>query len=358
MKIYLISLFGSVTLAYLAERMPHDNNGRKLNKFFVTILILYLSFISGFRYMNYYLCDEYNYRVAVDAVRGLPFFDTFKENGEWVYDILNWVCANFFHSNQAFIFITSVIINVLIVCFFAKYARPFWFAVFMYICGGFYFTSMNVVRQYVAVAIILWCYPLAQERKLLKYIMVTFLAAGFHMSALIMLPLYFVFRKKIDISLLVVLVLSVIVLLNFEEVMMVILPNTIYDSYLQNILSSGYGVKLIRIVVWLVPYTIIVLNRNKMIRYLGIPDNVVYATGIAIGVSIMSYAYVYVARIDVYFTIISICAIIKIPELFAKDSRKLVQIAMIILFFAFGSYQMMISPTYHNMLFESISGVL
>lgn len=362
MIIYLITLVVSCFFAYQAQRTGKidENGNRYLNIKYVTWVIIFLCIVSGFRYMNYYQSDEYNYRVMVDGMKGISFFENFDFRQEWGSYILYWVSANIFNTNQFLIFIAAVITNVSLVIFFMRNTKSFFMVIFLYITGGAFFTSMNILRQYMAVGIIVWCLELARKRKIIYYVLLVFLAASIHQSAWLMLPMYFVFRKnKIDKSAIIIIVATLILFINFQTIMTTILSTKlIYDSYLENILSGGYGVKIIRILAWLVPYGLILWKGKYCEEVLNIKSNLLFSVLISACISIISYQYVFFARIDAFFAIPALCVVSRVPYLFEERSRCIVKMAMVVLFFLFGYYQMKGFSPYHNILFENISGVL
>ena len=365
MGIYLVTLLGGILLSCLAESYTDstvDDSGRKkLNNYMVILLIVFLTIISGFRYTNYYASDEYNYRVAAMAMEGSSINSIrIGIQYEWIFELLKWITANVFHDSQFLIFICAFITNISIILFFKKCARPFWFSIFLYVCGGSFFTSMNIMRQYLALAIVIWCYLLARKKKIVGYILLILLAAGIHQSAWIMLPMYFLLRKgKIDVSFFIILVVTLVVMMKFETVMTFILSgSSTYEHYINDLLNDGYGVKLLRILAWLLPYLFVILFHKTICHRFHLEYNLIFATILAACISVISYQYVFVARLDTYFSVPALCAVIKIPELFETTSRRFVKYIMVALFFAFGCYQMLNFAPYHNVLFENISGVL
>ena len=364
MKIYFITLFGAVFLALCAERpfiKTNELSAKNLRKFWVLALIVFLIIISGFRYQNYAHSDEYGYRYMVKFAIGQAFdHSQISLTSEWLFGLLVWVSANVFKDPQALILLCSIITTVLTVLYFAKYARPFWFPIFLYISSGAFLTSMNILRQYISVSIILWCYPLAKKRKLIPYLLLVAVAAAFHQSAWVMLPFYFVLRRsRFDFGTILILFAAIIAFVNFEGVMAVILPNTAYDHYLDDILHGYYGVKWIRVVAWLVPYSILLLFHRYFHIRCDVDYSILYAALIAACISIVSTQYVFAARIESYFALATYIGMAKIPELFSKKGgRSFVWAAMTILFFLFGIYQYMVQPQYYNILFDNVSGVL
>ena len=58
-------------------------------------------------------------------------------------------------------------------------------SIFLFFTLGYYFSSMNVVRQYVAVAILFWASKYIWEKKWKKFLFFIIVATGFHTSAII-----------------------------------------------------------------------------------------------------------------------------------------------------------------------------
>lgn len=356
MAIYIISLLGTLFLSNLYEHAKDEKN-RKIS---IIILITFLVFISGFRYMNYYLSDEWNYRTMADAYKGVPFdINLFYGNKEWLFSVLQWVAVNIFGSNQALIFLTALVTNVSIILFLRKYAYSFTFSTFLYISSGAFFTSMNIMRQYMAVAVILWCYPMAKKKKFVKYFLLVIVASFIHQSAWVMLPLYFVFAYDSKRNLSYVLIAAMLVVfVNFDRIVGGVLSHTSYEYYLENITDGGYGTGLIRVLAWLVPYCLIMLYQKKLQERFGASRLFIYCVILCVCILVVSLKYVFVARFEVYFVVPAYAVLGMIPLLFTDRSKKVVWMCMILFFFAFGAYQAYINPVYHNMIFENISGTL
>lgn len=70
-------------------------------------------------------------------------------------------------------------------------------AVFLFVATSNYFLSLNIVSQYMAVALCLLACAPAQQRRPLPFAALVALAAGFHASALVFLPVYFLPRLRV-----------------------------------------------------------------------------------------------------------------------------------------------------------------
>ena len=71
-------------------------------------------------------------------------------------------------------------------------------SLYLYFCFCLYFQSFNQIRQMAAVSISLYAITWLAEKKREKFIFWIFVAAGFHMSALIVLSLLVVWKWKIS----------------------------------------------------------------------------------------------------------------------------------------------------------------
>lgn len=87
--------------------------------------------------------------------------------------------------------ITSAIILVFVFAAINRQSSIPMLAVLMFILTGNYFLSMNVVSQYMAISVCLYACTFAQERKPIPFFLLIALAACFHISTLVFIPVYF-----------------------------------------------------------------------------------------------------------------------------------------------------------------------
>jgi hypothetical protein len=99
----------------------------------------------------------------------------------------------FFTPNYQALFIaTSFLIYGLTFYYYWKFSPNICLSILIFLLLGQYYSSMNFVRQSMAVAITLFAVPFLQKRRLAAYLLIILLAALFHKSALIMIPFYFI----------------------------------------------------------------------------------------------------------------------------------------------------------------------
>lgn len=68
--------------------------------------------------------------------------------------------------------------------------EDFFFCYFLFMAFGFYFQTYNTVRYYFALAIALYCMKFVMEKDYIRFVLWVLLAALFHKSVLIIIPVY------------------------------------------------------------------------------------------------------------------------------------------------------------------------
>ncbi len=111
---------------------------------------------------------------------------------------VQWMC----HFTKYYV-VVFAIISFFTCFFFVKgiYKESVWFAysVFLLMANGFYYSSLNSVRYYLAVAVALYAIHLLNENRHYEFIFAVFCGALVHKSILIVVPIYYLckinFRK-------------------------------------------------------------------------------------------------------------------------------------------------------------------
>ena len=81
--------------------------------------------------------------------------------------------------------------------FFYRYSPSFGLSILIYFCGIFFLLDFIAIRQGLALSIFLLSIPLIYQRHFFAYVMLMVLAAQIHISALLLIPCYFLFTLKI-----------------------------------------------------------------------------------------------------------------------------------------------------------------
>ncbi len=144
--------------------------------------------------------DYFSYRAIYHNNINTSFF-TFSLNDEFSIEFGNNLLvriSNFlFHDYHGYIFLTALIICGLFFYFLKEYTELCRFSLMVFICLVIFVgPSMNIIRQVMAVAIVIQGFKYIFSRKFLPYLIFILVAAVFHSTALIMIPVYFLYSKK------------------------------------------------------------------------------------------------------------------------------------------------------------------
>lgn len=136
-----------------------------------------------------------DYRSYVEIFEGIGRGEAYSLEPGFI--ILNQIINYFTDNPQWLFFISSAITLVLIYRFTAKYSVNFAYSVFLYFGLCLIFFSFNTLRQFISIGIALLAFGPLLERRFLRYAFIMIAASMFHLTALIMLPLYFLLSVKI-----------------------------------------------------------------------------------------------------------------------------------------------------------------
>lgn len=185
----LLILFGVILTKYA---MCSRNEKGKNRKFFVIVCVIILSFVSAAR--GDFSTDYNGYEQIYLRFSSYSLGDILQRgyfaNPETGYLVFQHLIRMLF-GNVIYIFIISSVIVVYSNIYVLKKNPEILLVVFLFVNGGIYFDSFNLVRQALAVSIVLCGSRYLYERKLTKYLMVILFASTIHISALIMVPFYF-----------------------------------------------------------------------------------------------------------------------------------------------------------------------
>ncbi len=97
------------------------------------------------------------------------------------------------------------------------------FSIFLYFFCGYYFTSYNAMRQVMAFSFFFFSLKYIEKGNIYKYILPLLIGGLFHLSALFLIPLYFIRYFKWSILFLVIL-LIISLLLGYSNFLLTITP--------------------------------------------------------------------------------------------------------------------------------------
>lgn len=152
--------------------------------------------IAGFRYGIGY--DFFSYQRMFERVIATSWGEVIKIGYEPGFVVILKLISQFTTDGQMMYVIMSGIISFafcLFVFFYIK-DRDVWISTLAYITLGFFYGTMNLVRQYFAATLCLYAIHYMKKRKIIPFIIFVILAAAIHKTALILLPIYFIANIK------------------------------------------------------------------------------------------------------------------------------------------------------------------
>lgn len=178
---YYLLIGASFAGAPLPARRPGYRWGYLLVMGLACWLLASLRYVTGFDYRFYESAFQ---TIAVSGLDGASW----SEPG---YLLLNLAVSLLRGNYRVFLFVFHFLQTLLIFTWIGRYSRSPWLSVFLFLTLQYFALSMNFLRQAFAASIILWVYPFLKARRFLPCCGIVLLAACFHRTALIMLPLCF-----------------------------------------------------------------------------------------------------------------------------------------------------------------------
>lgn len=217
----------------------------------VSFFIL-LAFLSGFRWdvgidwMAYYQMFSGN---ALDN-------DTLREGMEPINLIVCSVLQYFGYGDSRYwIWIMAIIITFFISKSIYLFSPSVFKSFILFVIIGFFFDSLNTIRQFCAISITMYAWLYIFERNLFKYIFWILLALCFHSSAIIMIPIYYIYnlqfnRNQLKLLLLIGLIIAPISTIIAPTILKLLPFDTAYkdDSVIKYATGSGNILSYLRMI--------------------------------------------------------------------------------------------------------------
>lgn len=171
---------------------------------------------------------------------------------EWAYFLINKTVAYFGGSIEVVFFLVGIIMFLFIYLTLKDHRKVISPGLGMFIFILFYYQmSFNTIRQVVAVAVLLYSFKFIKDRYFIRFLLLIILASGFHISSLIMIPVYFIYnligKQQRRITRLLFYTVTLLIVIGLDKLLIPILSNVeslnYYLKYLdqESTLESGFG---------------------------------------------------------------------------------------------------------------------
>lgn len=168
----------------------------------------------------------------------VPIWEEVKETG-WAVNVESgYILINkflqLFTDDYAIIFILfALVFTIFIYKTVKQYKLSYLLVAFIFIAGGFYFYSWNVMRQCMVTAIFYFTLKYVRQRRIVPFLIINILAAFIHKTAIIYLPFYFILNHNFKFKTYLILILVCFALrIVIIPILEVVLKNTKYENYI------------------------------------------------------------------------------------------------------------------------------
>lgn len=258
------------------------------------------------------------------------------------YAILNLAVSCLGGDYRAFLFVFHLIFTVLVFVWIARYSPEPWLSVYLFVTLQYFAFSMNFLRQAFAAAILLWTYPFMKSRRFLPCFGIILLAATFHRTALVMLPLCFLLTlgptRKRYLSALLVTGITYLFMDTMIEVVLRFLPK--YQHYLTERYWQGNSMIYILLPLGCFLFTIPLLKQP----YRNPNDSPILANAMFYSLLIQVFItkHFILERLSIYVAFFSLTALpeaVNAPCRLSRKSRLMILIIGCFVYFLFAASQ-------------------
>ncbi|TYS60072.1 EpsG family protein [Sutcliffiella horikoshii] len=336
----LSMVFTFSLMARFASKKSRENSLiHSPNKYLIFLAASSLIIVSGLRNnigdTYYYMHSYENFPITW---RNIDF------TGDFGFNLFQMLLQQITADPQIMIFLTALLTNALIVITIYNYSRFIEVSLYVYITLGYFLVSMNGVRQYLAAAILFIGTKFIIEGRFKEYLMVVLLAATFHQTALIMIPIYFIVRfpawSKATYILLSGAVLLVLGFNEFMNILFSAIENTKYGDYKD--FNEG-GANILRVAVSAAPVLLAFLGREKLKEMASNSDVIVNMSILSLLFMIISTQNWIFARFSIYFGLYQLILIAWIIKLFKRKDQKLVYYVILLSYFIYFYFEHVIA---------------
>lgn len=299
----------------------------------VLVSIFPLIFVAGLRW-----------KVGIDY---LSYFSQYADRKkEWLISLQNFeepglniiakIGSMIYDDPISLIFGASLVTVGLYTWTIKKYSSNFFLSIMLFIFIGTWHGSFNGIRQYLAAAVVFAGHRYIYKRKFWKYLIVVIIAMAFHRTAIIMLPVYFIANRKINMKNIMLVVVAVIAIRFSYDYLFQIMSffkgkDTSQFAYMNS------AVNPLRIAVTFAPLLIAFLGR-KSIEYNRESQFYLMFLVINAAFNYGTSGSAYLARAAIYTETYAALAYSKLLVCFTERSKRLFIVIVLIFYFVYWIY--------------------
>lgn len=229
---YLLILILSIFVLLFFNK-KNDIRSKIKNKFLLILSYLIIMLPHGLRYG---IGTDYFYTYVPGFFRIGLGQDFYTEIG---FSYLNKIIYNLTGDYRVMFFVTSAILFYFLYKSIVENSNNLIISVILIFISQFYFSSMNLLRQAIAMSIIFYGFKYLKNDLKIKFVIICLFASLFHNSSFFMIPLIFLYNKNFSRKNQIITCLVLLCLTPFLKILIeyVIVNYTKYGWYYQ----TGYA---------------------------------------------------------------------------------------------------------------------
>lgn len=143
--------------------------------------------------------DTHTYTKPFRFFSGIEYYILDPEV-EYGYQALVYVLLKLgFTEYYVLFFVTSLIVVFARLLFIKRFSPDYLLSVYMFITLSIYTAYFNTLRQGIAISIVMCSLKFLIDKRFWPYCFIIILAGLFHISAIVMIPIYFIVHLKLDV---------------------------------------------------------------------------------------------------------------------------------------------------------------
>lgn len=363
MQKLILLYWGCVFLMYLSQTyyptvLAGEQTGRRhfmlrrADVFMVAVIV----WLTCFSFLRTSYNDTANY---LYDFRNAETLTSFLESGELfdiasnpLHDLYKTVIHEYTNNYHIYFFFPAVLNSIAIAKLYKHFSSDLTFSYIIFFSIGTYVMFIAALKQSIAVAILIFAFPYAIDRKYVRFYLLVFLAMLFHTHAFMFMIVPFLFDKPWGKKTWLLLGAVLFAMVTY---------NTTFGTFMEiatgmgvNIvdweLFDGHQINIIRVLVYGIPAVIALLFRKRLFCDSTRIENLFVNMSI-VAVFILSLGMVQganlFARMASYFEVyIALALPWMINKLFTKQSAKLVTCMAYVLFFGYFLYEHAVSKSF------------
>lgn len=193
-----MSIFYILIFLLLLQAIIIPQKNRQGIRAYLIIAFVELQIVSGLRLPL--AGDTENYTNAFVDISNLSLAEVLNYGYEKGFMFFLYLVSFISSKPQSIIFFSSLFLNILILNYIYKKSKAPWLSVIFYVTLMFFFNGMTVLRSMMACSILLYSNDYIVKRKLIKFLIILFVASSFHFSTIIYGVVYFLYPMQLKLK--------------------------------------------------------------------------------------------------------------------------------------------------------------